>query len=856
MLASAALICGASLAVGGAIAAICGWGESRSAAERGRVSGGWSWLSGAIGLAALLAVAGVSARLPGHAATAAVALVLVTVASLVFLAWSGIGWRGPALGIPPAAIAAAAASLPFIVNERVGILGVGLVNDDMASHLLVTDWVQNRTEPVPNLVDGGYPLGPHSLVASLAEMLGADPVNVFAGLTLALAALGAITALALLRDLPAAPRIGGAVLASVPFLGAAYLVQGAFKEPLQALILIGFALGLRELIAGGMSTPTRLVIRALPLAVLAAGSVFNYSFPGLAWLGLTAVGVWLAAGAPVRALKPAWPVLAAVAAIAAVLTAPEWGRILEFSDFRAFERSGSQTLGNLKGSISPLEAFGVWPSGEFRVTPSTASLPAIAFYLGALLGAAALAAGLWRCWLERRAELPSALLAATLVYLAAVFFGTPYTAAKALAVAAPVVMLIALWGVLSADWLPEFDQLRPLRWIWKRLRRLRALTVSRKVALLGFAGFGVAFVLAAGVSSVLALRQGPVSPGLHAKELNEIRRIVEGGRVLFLGRDDFIAWELRGAKVDTPIKNFYNVGQPPTRFKATDGEEKFDFDVVNEGILDRYRYVLTTSSAYASEPPGNFKEVARTESFVLWKRRGPTARRETLHEVAAPGAVLSCDHEPRREDKDEGRGADEGKRKRDDGRSATDKEASESRPKVPKGTTVAAIWPTPPVAGSERKWAPSATVTVTEPASQGFDLEPGRWEVSLAYDSPRPLTIRLSGSALAKDPPSLLAPANLDFRGPSPPFRVGEIQVERDGRVEFRIELSEASIAGRLLGAEGEAHLRSIFATPLGELGEVRHVAPRKACGEYVDWLRVSEDPDDQPAKRSSKPRK
>ncbi len=564
-------------------------------------------------------------------------------------------------------IAAAVASLPFIVNERVGILGVGLVNDDMSSHLLVTDWVQNRTEPVPNLVDGGYPLGPHSLVASLAELLGADPVNVFAGLTLALAALGAITALALLRDLPALPRIGGAVLASVPFLAAAYLVQGAFKEPLQALILIGFALGLRELIAGGMTTPRALVVRALPLAVLAAGSVFNYSFPGLAWLGLTAVGVWLAAGAPVRALKPAWPVIAAVAAIAAVLTAPEWGRILEFSDFRAFERSGSQTLGNLHGSISPLEAFGVWPSGEFRVTPTTASLPAIAFYLGALLGAAALAVGLWRCWRERRAELPSALLATVLIYLAAVIFGTPYTAAKALAIAAPVAMLIALWGVLSTGWLPEFEEVRPFRWIWKRLRRLRALTVSRKVALAGFAAFGIAFVLAAGVSSVLALRQGPVSPGLHAKELNEIRRIVEGGRVLFLGRDDFIAWELRGAKVDTPIKNFYNVGQPPTRFKAKDGEEKFDFDAVNEGILDRYRYVLTTSSAYASEPPGNFKEVARTESFVLWKRRGPTARRETLHEVAAPGAVLSCDEEEeRKNDTDGGGDGGDGEKKQEE----------------------------------------------------------------------------------------------------------------------------------------------------------------------------------------------
>src|SRR3954447_14415621 len=296
MLATTALLCAGSLAVGAAIASLCGWGVT----PRRPNGGGWSWLSGVTGLAAMLVVAGVTARLPGHADTAAAALVAVTVAALAYLGLSGVGWRGPAAGLIPAALAAVGAALPFIVNNHVGVLGAGLVNDDMSSHLLVADWIQNQTEPIPKLVSGGYPLGPHSVVAALSELLSADPVNVFAGLTLSIAALGAITAMEVLRDLTPIRRIVATTLAALPYLGAAYLAQGAFKEPLQALFVVGFALGLRELTrhAEEHERPSQLAVRALPLAVIAAGSVFNYSFPGLAWLAGTAVGVWLFSGMP------------------------------------------------------------------------------------------------------------------------------------------------------------------------------------------------------------------------------------------------------------------------------------------------------------------------------------------------------------------------------------------------------------------------------------------------------------------------------------------------------------------------------------------------------------------------------
>ena len=61
--------------------------------------------------------------------------------------------------------------------------------------------------------------------------------------------------------------------------------------------------------------------------------------------------------------------------------------------FETFDPAGAG-LGNLFDRLSPLEALGIWPSGDFRVEPGDGAVPAIVFYLGAAVGAAALAFGL------------------------------------------------------------------------------------------------------------------------------------------------------------------------------------------------------------------------------------------------------------------------------------------------------------------------------------------------------------------------------------------------------------------------------------------------------------------------------
>src|SRR3954469_11841582 len=105
--------------------------------------------------------------------------------------------------------------MPLIANGRVGILGVGLVNDDMASHLSIADWLNTRVGDMPVLIHQGYPVGPHALVAGLSEALGTGLIEAFAGLTLAIPVLTALFAFEALRGLRATPRVVAAALVSL-----------------------------------------------------------------------------------------------------------------------------------------------------------------------------------------------------------------------------------------------------------------------------------------------------------------------------------------------------------------------------------------------------------------------------------------------------------------------------------------------------------------------------------------------------------------------------------------------------------------------------------------------------------------
>jgi hypothetical protein len=217
----------------------------------------------------------------------------------------------------------------------------------------------------------------------------------------------------------------------------------------------------------------------------------------------------------------------------------------DFAEFETFDPDGAG-LGNLFNAISPVEALGIWPSGDFRLDAGAGFAPTAAFWAGALLALVALAYGLvW--WLRRRElALPSMLAAAALLYLYPLVDGTPYQEAKAIAIAAPLAMLVVARALLEEA--PSVDAVR---------------TESRGGLAVGALALG--FLAAAAGCSVLALANGPVGPGEWGPELIELRESGElgpggedGDDTLVVAPADYLSgeqgedlvlWELRGGRV-------------------------------------------------------------------------------------------------------------------------------------------------------------------------------------------------------------------------------------------------------------------------------------------------------------------
>jgi hypothetical protein len=801
-----ALIVGASLLLGAAIMAIAGLPRHSAAVP-------------ATGISALLVICGLAVKLPGHAVSAAIAVGMALVGAFVIFGRT----RSPAGRVRIGAIVvvvgtALVAAIPFAASGRVGILGQGLVNDDMASHLLFTEWITTHAGPTPDLIKGGYPLGPHAIVAATAKVSGASLIEAFAGLTGAIAVLLGLTAYGALRGVRGWLRVPAAVLAASPYLAAAYLAQGAFKEPLLGLTLFGLALALPYLLPewslGSRRTSQARVV--IPVGVILAGAIFNYSFPGLAWL-LGAVLIWmivialrerdratsffagLRLGDRFRRARSAIVLGIAIPIVCAI---PEIFRLASFSNFKAFNPSGTGPtvgFGNLRQPLNPLEAFGIWPSGEFRITPANSTTPEIAFYLGGLLALAAFAWGLGRALSRRESALPSALLAATLIYLGALAVGTPYTQAKCLAIGAPLVMVIALRGLLSADAIEGEEDAVPEGGgaSWWPPGPLRALVP------IGVPLLTLAFAAAAAFSTLLPLRQAAVGPDYHFQEMLRMRPIVDGQNVLFLGRDNFVSWELIGSEVYAPITNHYDVEEVHALYRATDLNAKFDWDNVPVFVINKFRWVVTTSAAMQSQAPPGFSPRLRTHDFILWQRDHPVGQRRTLFEPINPGAPLDCG------------------------------DPGEAMLRKVNGTATA--FTVQPVVG--RVWHPSPELTQTKPAQQRLYLTPGRWDISLQYASTQALHVTASGGPLAAPFDATLR-SNLLFRGPSPFYPVGTLEVKSPGEVVFDVSVDEPPLVGRLLHAESKAYLTGIAATRADPPRET--VPLRRACGRYIDWYAVA----------------
>ncbi|HEY0391152.1 MAG TPA: hypothetical protein VGC63_05535 [Solirubrobacterales bacterium] len=797
--ASAALICAASMLVGRAILGLAGGEGSRL------------WLGPAVGFGAVLTITGLLARAPGHATAASAGLLALVIAAALLLWWQPRrGATGGALlreGMPVAIVVALVLSIPFAVSGRWGIIGVGF-NNDLGLHLAWAEWLRSGLGPAP---EAGYPLGPHALAAAVAALPGIGLGQAFVGQVFAIGILTALTALTALDDLGPLRRALAAILVAIPYLGASYFAQGAFKETAEALFVLAFALYLHDFdregekgARGWNGTGLRGASTALVPLALVGGIFFSYSFAGLAW-PVAIVILWGATVPTVRrALRPRALLRTvrrpAVALTLAVLIALA---VLTVVGPYAFVHGFNRVAGtNTYGPVSPVEALGVWPASSYRLNAAGG-----AHLTGLATAVAALAVILGASWWLRRRQLavPLALAACAVLYIAALAGSGEYSQAKALMIAAPLAMLVAIRPLLF-----ELGAQKARR----RDSNLHTADVSGPSTggwRVAWGVLAVAFVGGAVYSSLLVLRDAPVGPPGHGAELRAFMPILRGQPVLYAGQDRYAAYELQGADTHVPLVEFPDADVSPSPekpFDTGDAYSPIDFDSFSHGTLERFPYVITGRAAWNSEAPPGFRRVAATSSYILWKKTGSAPEdRHVLLEGTEPAAHAAC--------------------------SSPEIRILTSNPGR------AGLFPGALIGGKGR-WRPAPALETGDSATQTMRLPAGRWLLSLQYFSPFDLTLLAPGlerslpAALDGQRPNTISLANEGQFWPA-----GEI--DSDGKpIRLTISADEASTLQRLSGYTGKANLGDLVAVP----ARPHRVVPlHEACSGWIDWYESPEAP-------------
>ncbi len=783
------------------------------------------WLESSVGLAILVVTCSVCTRLhfgaegtgsiPERSELALIACGVLVVASAAYTRFRYLDKETGLIVLPVIGLTLLAASLPYLASGHLGIPGIG-VNNDMAAHLIWSDWLQEQIGAAPTGIQIGYPMGPHGLAAAIANLFASETLYTLLGLLLAIPVITGLTALNLFHTLPAVKRTVAATLVALPYLAASTLGIAGFKELLVGLWLLTFVLILRTIVRESEGR-TALIVA---LGVLCAGMVASYSYPGLVWpaavFGFWAVAELIVAARENRldvvraAIRKTLPLLIAGAVVLLAVAIAELPRLKDFYDSNAVDIV-SGTASKLRYAVPAPESLGVWPSGEFLLGTSESGLKA--WWLFAAIGLVAFVFSI-RWWFARRdAAFLAGIAAAGLVYLYSIARAGLYVEAKALAVPASLIMAFILGALLLKPEVAEGDpiagehdggdhdgseagtaeapQHEPADPDEARRAR-RAAEPSGRPSLRTV--IAVPFVLLAAYSSFLALRDAVVAPDDRFTELRSLRDEVEGSSVLALTSDRYTDYYLRGAEVLSPAKN------AEQRIPGRRGKEfrlPVDFDSAYASDLDGFDYVITTDADYQSGAPPNFEEVQRTDSYVLWKRNGITPFIGVLAEASRPGRILRCNN-----------------------------------PKFKRllsRTGIAITWPRPVIA-KRGTWEDDEKLQPGDTATHDFELPPGRWDLSFQYSSEAaPIEIRV-GDQTFEMPPGV--EGSIPFRPNEGPFwPVGEV-VSDGGPIELEATAKELSFGQRLIGADSPAYLGNIAATRLEDRGTL---AFKASCKRYVD---------------------
>jgi hypothetical protein len=537
--------------------------------------------------------------------------------------------RGSGWAIASATAAYVAFGAPVIFSGSATLAGY-ITLDDTATWLAFTDRLlehgRNLTGLAPssyeatlslNLTQNGYPAGAFPPLGVVHELLGTDsawlfqPYVAFLGAMLALALYG-LTA----RVIESPPlRALAAFVAAQPALLYGYSLWGGVKEVAAAGILV--------LVAALTPIAFREGVQArsiLPLATAAAALIGVLSFVGAVWIVPILVAA-LVAGFALRGYAFI-RVVAAFVACMAVLSVPTLllaSRFFDASGLRSASGSlttQSEDLGNLIHPLSVLQAFGIWPVGDFRLRPGNIGLT---YVLIAAVAAAALAGLVW-AWKRRQWELLLYVAGAAGGCAVTVAVASPWIDAKALAIASPAALIAGMAGI---------------GWLFQSGRRVEAA-----VAMLVVAG-GVTW------SNALAYHDVWLAPRSQLRELETIGKQFSGGGPALL--TEYSPYGVRHFLRNLDSESPSELRRRPILLRDGQQVPKGGYSDIDQFDLDGmlvYRTLVLVHSPSSSRPPSVYQLVRSGHYYDVWQRSEPSESRIIEHlplgDGLQPAAVPPC----------------------------------------------------------------------------------------------------------------------------------------------------------------------------------------------------------------------
>jgi hypothetical protein len=568
---------------------------------------------------ALVILAGELATLTG--ATAELAAPLAAGLAVAGLLLGPIRLSRPdfwALGTAVAVFAVYAA--PVVLSGEATFAGY-IKLDDTATYFAMTDRVMEHGRDLAGLAPStyeatlattlaiGYPTGVLMPIGIGHQLLAYDLAWIFQPYIAFLAAMLVLSLYGLLAPLvPSRPlRALPAFIAAQPAILFGYSLWGGIKELAGAWLL-----ALIAVLVPWTLRPQASARAVVPLAAVCAALVCVLSLPAAAWLvPAAAIAVVFVLRRPVTSLPiktGAFAAATALFAVPAIVAAVDW--LPEVSGFRS-----ESELANLFAPLSELQAFGIWPVGDFRVRPDDAAPTYVLIALVIALGLC----GLWWAWRRRAWELPTYLGVMAVGSGAVVLASSPWVGAKAIAMASPAFLAAALAGCGALLGLG---------------RRVEAVVA--------------AVAIAAGVlwSNALAYHEVSLAPRGRLHELETIGRAFAGQ-----GPALMTTYEPYGARHFLRREDPESASELRRRFvylrdgSVLDKGESADIDRFRlDGILD-YRTLVLRRGPAASRPPSVYRLVRSGRYYEAWQR--PAAGFRTILEHLSLGDARQAAGVPR-----------------------------------------------------------------------------------------------------------------------------------------------------------------------------------------------------------------